>query len=46
MRRAVRILKMIGVDACKTYELTWAIRLATERNRKLKKEAEATPAAA
>ncbi|KAI0748163.1 putative oxidoreductase C terminal-domain-containing protein [Daedaleopsis nitida] len=32
-------------DACKTYELTWTIRLAAERNRKTKKDAEtATPA--
>ncbi|RPD66176.1 hypothetical protein L226DRAFT_455263 [Lentinus tigrinus ALCF2SS1-7] len=33
-------------DACKTYELTWAIRLATERNRKIKKDAEASTTAA
>ncbi|RDX56734.1 hypothetical protein K466DRAFT_582203 [Polyporus arcularius HHB13444] len=33
-------------DACKTYELTWAIRLAAERNRELKKAKSAAPAAA
>ncbi|OJT04314.1 hypothetical protein TRAPUB_4948 [Trametes pubescens] len=33
-------------DACKTYELTWAIRLAAEQNRKLKLESQKAAAAA
>ncbi|KAI8998604.1 putative oxidoreductase C terminal-domain-containing protein [Trametes punicea] len=33
-------------DACKTYELTWAIQLAAERNRQLKKEKAAAAASA
>lgn len=29
------------LDACKTYELTWAIREASEKSRKAKKDAAA-----
>ena len=46
--RSYRLLgtPLTSIDACKTYELTWAIRLAAERNRKAKKDAAAAAAPA
>ncbi len=36
---------MVPLDACKTYELTWAIRLSAEQNRKAKLDADKAAAA-
>lgn len=37
---------IVPIDACRTYELTWAIRLSTERNRQAKLDADKAAAAA
>ena len=37
---------VVLLDACKTYELTWAIRLSAERSRKAKLDADKAAAAA
>ena len=38
----MRARAIFFLDACKTYELTWAIRLASEKSRKPKTEAPAS----